>query len=295
MLLALLESMRPRQWPKNIFVFPALFFDGKLIHFPSVIRTIVAFFLLCAMSSAVYLMNDLADIDSDRKHPTKKNRPLPSGRLNPQIALIASVLLALASLAGGYLIAPSLAVVLLIYLLIQIAYTFRLKHIVLLDVLAVASGFILRVAAGVTAIDVQRFSPWIYVCAGLLSLFMVLGRRRHELILLGTSAGHHRAILKEYSVELIDRLISIVTSSAIVAYCLYTFLSEGVPGNHAMMLTIPIVVYAIFRYLYLIHIRQEGGAPEEIVLRDRPLQLTVIIYGIVAFIALYILPSMGAG
>jgi 4-hydroxybenzoate polyprenyltransferase len=281
--------MRPRQWPKNAFVFVALLFDRKLFDPSSVLAVLGAFVLLCLMSSAVYLMNDLADIESDRQHPTKKNRPLPSGQLAPSVAAVASFLLAAISLVAGYFLSFELAVILLLYLISQIAYTFKIKHIVLLDVLTIALGFILRIAAGVAVIDVERFSPWLYVFGGFLALFMALGKRRAELTLLGGEASNHRAILDDYSLDLIDRLQGIVTTSAVVAYSLYTFLAEGLPENHAMMLTIPFVLYAIFRYLYLIHVRGEGGAPEEILLRDRPLQITLLLYGIMVIIALYLI------
>lgn len=291
MLKALLKTMRPRQWPKNGFVFIPLFFDRKLVDFTSMWHTVAAFLLLCLMSSAVYLMNDLADIESDRQHPTKRKRPLPSGQLSPRTAQIAAVLFALGSLVAGLWLSLNFGLVLLVYLVMQIAYTFWLKNVVLLDVSIVAAGFVLRLAAGVTVIEVQRFSPWLYVFGGFLALFMALGKRRHELILLGDNADSHRAILKEYNLDLIDRLLSIVTTSAIVSYSLYTFLAEGLPPNHAMMLTIPFVLYGIFRYLYLIHVRHEGGAPEEILLRDRPMQLTLLLAAVMVFVALYIIPE----
>jgi 4-hydroxybenzoate polyprenyltransferase len=288
-LIPLLKTMRPRQWVgKNVFVFVALLFDGKLTHIPSLTRTTIAFILLCFMSSAVYIMNDLADIETDRQHPTKRNRPLPSGQLNPTIARLTAVMLAVGSLVIGFLLSIPFGLILLGYLVIQIAYTFWLKHVVLIDVSVVAAGFILRIAAGVTVIDVQRFSPWLYVFGGFLALFMALGKRRHELVLLGQNAGNHRAILSEYNLDLIDRLLSIVTTSAIVAYSLYTFLAEGLPDNHVMMLTIPFVLYGVFRYLYLIHVRGEGGAPEEILLRDRPLQVTLGLWASLVFIAIYV-------
>lgn len=289
MLSGLIRSMRPRQWPKNGFVFVALLFDRKLFDPAGVIAVAEAFVLLCLMSSAVYLMNDLADVESDRQHPVKKNRPLASGQLDPRLAAVASVLFAGISLVAGYFLSPKLAVILLLYLLSQIAYTFKLKHIVLLDVLTIAAGFILRIAAGVAVIDVERFSPWLYVFGGFLALFMALGKRRAEITLLGGEAGSHRAILDDYNLDLIDRLQSIVTTSALVAYSLYTFLADGLPQNHAMMLTIPFVLYGIFRYLYLIHVRNEGGAPEEILLRDRVLQITLVLYGIMVFVALYLI------
>ena len=289
MLTPLLQTMRLRQWPKNAFAFVPLLFDRKLFDPESVVRAIIAFFLLSLMSSAVYIMNDLVDIESDRQHPVKRNRPLPSGRLDPTVALIAGIVLALGSLTAGFLMAPIFGAILLAYLLSQIAYTLRLKRVVLVDVSIVAAGFILRIAAGVAVLeDVQRFSPWLYIFGGFLALFLALGKRRHELMLLGDEAGNHRAILSEYNLELIDRLIGIVTTSAIVAYSLYTFLAEGLPGNHIMMLTIPFVLYGMFRYLYLIHVRHEGGAPEEILLRDLPTQAALVMWVVVVFIALYV-------
>jgi 4-hydroxybenzoate polyprenyltransferase len=288
-IIALIKSMRPRQWPKNVFVFVPLFFDRKLTDPESLLRTLGAFLFFCLMSSAVYMMNDLVDMEKDRQHPTKKYRPLPAGELSPKVAIISAVVFALVSLVGGYLLSPMLALILLIYLALQIAYTWWLKNVVLVDVLVVASGFILRIGAGVAVIEVERFSPWLYVFSGFLALFLVLGKRRHELVLLGKEGANHRSILSEYNIDLIDRMLGIVTTGAVVAYSLYTFLAEGLPANHAMMLTIPFVLYAIFRWLYLIHVRHEGGAPEEIVLRDRPLQVDIILWAIVVFIALYIL------
>jgi 4-hydroxybenzoate polyprenyltransferase len=286
---ALIRTMRPRQWTKNVFVFVPLFFDRKLTDPESLLRTLGAFLLFCLMSSAVYVMNDVVDIEKDRQHPTKKNRPLPAGELSPAVATVAAVVFALVSIIGGYMLSPALAVILLIYLILQIAYTWWLKNLVLVDVLVVASGFLLRIGAGVAVINVERFSPWLYVFSGFLALFLVLGKRRHELVLLGEEGANHRSILSEYNIDLIDRMLGIVTTGAVVAYSLYTFLAEGLPANHAMMLTIPFVLYAIFRWLYLIHVRHEGGAPEDIVLRDRPLQVDIILWGIVVFIALYIL------
>lgn len=281
--------MRPRQWTKNGFAFIALFFDGKVMEPTSLLRTIIAFILLCLMSSAVYLMNDLADIESDRQHPVKKKRPLPAGKLNPTVAKGAAIVFAFGSLIAGFLLDTNFGFIILSYFVIQIAYTFYLKQVVLLDISVVTAGFVLRIAAGASLIDVQRFSPWLYVFGGFLALFMILGKRRHELVLLGQDASNHRLILEEYNLDLIDRLLSIVTTSAIVSYSLYTFLAEGLPDNNLMMLTIPFVLYGIFRYMYLIHVRHEGGAPEEIFLRDRSMQVTVFFFAVLVFIALYLL------
>jgi 4-hydroxybenzoate polyprenyltransferase len=288
----LVRTMRPRQWLKNGFVFIALFFDRQLDEPVSVLYAIAAFVLLCLMSGAVYIMNDLADIENDRQHPRKQGRPLPSGRLSTRVASAAAILLAAGSLSFGLALSFTFGIILLVYLLTQIAYTLWLKHQVLIDVSIVATGFILRIAAGVAVLEpvqpVQRFSPWLYVFGGFLALFLALGKRRHELVLLGAEAGNHRAILREYNIELLDRLIGIVTTSTLVSYSLYTFLAEGLPDNHLMMLTIPFVLYGLFRYLYLVHVRHEGGAPEEILLRDRPLQVTVALWGIIVLFALYI-------
>jgi 4-hydroxybenzoate polyprenyltransferase len=280
--------MRPRQWPKNGFVFAALFFDRQVLQIGSILQATLAFILLCLISSAVYIMNDLADIESDREHPTKRNRPLPSGQLDINVARIALVILIIVGLAASFALDLVFGIILLSYFLLQVAYTWQLKHIVLLDVSAVATGFILRVAAGVVIVQVERFSPWLYVCTGFLALFLALGKRRHELVLLGDDAGNHRAILQEYNLDLIDRLMGIVATSCLVSYSLYTFQSEGLPPNHFMMLTIPFALYTLFRLLYLIHVRQEGGAPEEILLRDRPLQITLVLWAIVIFLALYV-------
>lgn len=280
--------MRPRQWPKNGFVFAALFFDRQVLQLGSIGQAILAFALLCLVSSAVYIMNDLADIESDRQHPTKRTRPLPSGQLNPRFAKAAMIVFVVIGLGASFFLSWIFGFILLGYFLLQVAYTWKLKHMVLLDVSAVATGFILRVAAGVAIVEVERFSPWLYVCTGFLALFLVLGKRRHELVLLGEGAGNHRAILQEYNLDLIDRLMGIVATSCLVSYSLYTFLSEGLPPNHLMMLTIPFALYTLFRLLYLIHVRQEGGAPEEILLRDRPLQITLALWAVVIFLALYV-------
>lgn len=285
----LLKTMRPRQWIKNLMVYAALVFDGTLENLgPRLLNVTLAFILLCLMSSSVYLMNDLADIESDRQHPTKRKRPLASGQLSPLTARIAMLVLSLGSLAAGFWLSIPFGFILLAYLTSQIAYTFYLKHVVLLDVMLVASGFVFRVAAGVAVIQVQRFSPWLYICIGLVSLFMALGKRRHELVLLGQGAKGHRAILEEYSLEFIDRMISVVLTSTLVAYSMYTFLAEGLPENHTMMLTIPFVLYGMFRYLYLIVMKGEGGAPEEIVLRDRPFQTTIVLWGLLVIGVLYL-------
>lgn len=284
----LLKTMRPRQWVKNAFVFAPLVFDGRTDDLAlRVASTLLAFALLCGMSSAVYIMNDLADLESDRQHPIKKHRPLPAGQLRPSVARTAALLIGGGSLAAGFALSLPFGLILLTYFAIQVAYTFYLKHVVLLDVMAVASGFVLRVGAGVAVIEVARFSPWLYVCTALGALFLALGKRRHELVLLGRGAGTHRAILDAYTLEFVDRLIGIVTTSALVAYGLYTFLAEGLPANHSMMLTIPVIMYMLFRLLYVMMVEGEGGAPEEILLQDRPLQLALLLWCVMVVLFLY--------
>ncbi|MCL4871512.1 MAG: decaprenyl-phosphate phosphoribosyltransferase [Anaerolineae bacterium] len=286
---SLLKAMRPRQWPKNVlFIYAPLVFDGKLDEPLSVARVTVTTVLFILMSSAIYLLNDLADVESDRQHPDKQNRPIASGKLPEGVAWAAAFLFATFALAGGFLLTWQLGVILLLYLGKQIAYSYWLKRVVLLDVFVIAIGFVLRVGAGVAVIEVERFSPWLYVCAGLLALFLGFGKRRQELVLLGSTAESHRSILAEYSIELLDRIIGIVTTSLLVAYSLYTFLAEGLPENHLMMLTIPFVMYGIFRYLYLIHIKGEGGAPEDIFFKDRPLQVDMALWGVMVMVSLYI-------
>jgi 4-hydroxybenzoate polyprenyltransferase len=288
MLLALLQTMRPKQWVKNGVVFAALVFDRQLLHPEPLLRTAAGFVLLCVLSSTVYLFNDLADIEKDRLHPKKRLRPLPSGRLRREVALAAAVVLPLIAVPLSFWLEWRFGLIAAVYLLTNVLYSFRLKHVVILDVLLVALGYVLRVAAGVVLITVERFSPWLYLCITLLALFMALGKRRAELALMSNNSGASRRVLDEYSLPFLDELINLVSTAMIMAYSLYTFSAPNLPENHAMMLTIPFVLYALFRYLYLIHMRGEGGAPDELVLSDRPLQITFILWGLSAVGVLYL-------
>jgi len=279
MLNALIKTMRPRQWTKNIFIFAALVFDKQLLNPDSFLRTLAGFALFCLISSSVYIFNDIADVEADRQHPEKKKRPIPSGKLPIRSAWIAGIVLVIFTFTASYFLAPGFEVVVVAYFLLNIAYTKWLKHIPILDVLIIAAGFVLRVHAGVTLISVERFSPWLYVVMTLLSLFLGFGKRRAELALLAHGAGSHRKVLDGYTLPLIDQYIMIVSGTTIVAYSLYTFSAPNVPDSHSMMLTIPFVVYAIFRYLYLINVEQAGGAPEEILLTDRPFQIAMLLWG----------------
>lgn len=287
---ALLKTMRPKQWTKNVFIYAALVFDRKLVNPTALLHTVITFVAFCLVSSVVYLLNDLVDIEKDRQHPTKRNRPLPSGQLKPSVAIAAAILISLVCIPAAFLFNTSLGFVLSIYLALNILYTFYLKTLVIIDVMTIAAGFVLRVAAGVVVIDVARFSPWLYVCMTLLALFLAVGRRRHELFTLQGNANNHRASLEHYSLELIDQMSVVVTSGAIMAYSLYTFSAPNLPridGQPLMMLTIPFVLYGIFRYQYLIHVKNEGGTPEEIVLKDIPFLADMVLYGIAVLILMY--------
>jgi 4-hydroxybenzoate polyprenyltransferase len=288
MLQALLQTMRPRQWAKNIFVFAALVFDKQLLKPDAFLRTMAGFVFFCSISSAVYIFNDLADVDADREHPQKRNRPIPSGRLSISAAWVAGILLVLISMTLGYVLSVSYAIVIAAYFLLNLAYSKWLKHVLILDVLILAAGFVLRVGAGVALIQVERFSPWIYVVMTLLALYLGFGKRRAELALLMDDAGSHRKVLEGYTIPLLDQYIMIVSGMTIVAYSLYTFTAPNVPANHSMMLTIPFVVYAIFRYLYLIEVEHSGGAPEEILLSDRPFQVSLLLWAVAVVLVFYL-------
>lgn len=291
MLKALLQTMRPKQWIKNVFIFGALVFDNKLFDPAYFLRTLAAFVMFCLVSSTVYIINDLGDIKKDRLHPIKRNRPLASGRLKPPVAVggVVGILVVLLPLA--FALDLSFGIIALAYLVNNLLYTFWLKNVVIIDVLSIAAGFVLRVGAGVAVIPTERFSPWIYVCMTLLALFLGFGKRRHELALLVTDANNHRQVLEDYNLPFLDEMMGVVTASTVMAYATYTFSAEGLPSNHSMMLTVPFVLYAIFRYLYLIHVRGEGGAPEEILLSDRPFLLDVTLWGILVVLLLYLIPA----
>ena len=288
MLSALIKTMRPRQWTKNGFVFFGLIFDKQLFMPEPFLRTVAGFFLFCLVSSAVYLFNDVADVEADRNHPEKKYRPIASGRLPLRVALAVGLLLAGVAIPLGYLLSPVFALILTVYLAINMLYSRWLKHVSILDVLIISSGFVLRVAAGVALITVERFSPWLYMITILFSLYIGLGKRRAEMNLLADGASSHRKVFEGYTIPLLDQYITIVSGMTIVAYSLYTFSAPNLPENHAMMLTIPFVVYGIFRYLQLIHSGNAAGSPDEVALKDRPLQFTVFLWGL-AVIAIFYL------
>lgn len=278
--MSLLRTMRIRQWTKNALVFFALVFDKQLFNTLAFSQTIAGFFLFCLLSSSVYIFNDLSDIEVDRQHPDKKDRPIASGKLPIWFAWAFGITLVLLILPLGYLLSPSFTMVLLAYLVIMLLYSRWLKHIPILDVLVISAGFVLRVHAGVTLITIERFSPWLYVVTTLGALYLGFGKRRAELALLAGNANSHRRVLDGYSIALLDQYILIVSSTTILAYSLYTFSAPNLPTNHSMMLTIPFVIYGVFRYLFLLQFKHAGGAPEDVLLSDRPLQITILLWGL---------------
>lgn len=289
MILSLLKTMRPRQWTKNGFVFFALVFDKQLIYIEPLLRTLGGFLLFCLVSSVVYIINDITDIEADRQHPKKKLRPLPSGKLPVKVAWMAAAAIVLICLPLAYLLSPGFALVLMGYLVMNLAYSRWLKHIPIIDVFIIAAGFVLRVEAGVTLIVVERFSPWLYVVTTLGALYLGFGKRRAELTLLTKGAGSHRKVLEGYSIPLVDQYITIVSTATIVFYSFYTFFAPNLPANHSMMLTIPFFIYIIFRYQYLVHMTDQTGAPDEVLLTDRPMQLALALMGITVLIVFYYL------
>lgn len=285
--------MRPKQWTKNVlFIYPGLIFDGQLFIWDSFLRVTIACFLLCLVSGTVYIINDLADLKSDRQHPTKRYRPLPSGRLPIPVAIVSAVVIPVAAITGALTLSRGLGMILLTYLALQVIYSWYLKHVVLIDILTVTAGFVLRVGAGVAVISVENFSPWLYACAGLLALFLIVGKRRQELLLLREDAVNVRPIYREYNLPLLDDILHIITTSVLIAYILYTI--EAPTGRFAdinlALITVPFVLYGLFRYLYLIHVKGEGSAPDEVLLKDRPLQVTMLLWGLTFITILYIIP-----
>ena len=288
MIRAIISSMRPKQWTKNFFIFFALVFDKQLFHIPALLHTIAGFGIFCFISSSVYIINDIFDIEVDKQHPTKKNRPLPSGKLSVATAWASAGILVALSLAAAAFLELKLLYIVLGYLLLNLAYSKWLKHIAILDVFIIATGFILRVEAGVVLIVVERFSPWLYVVTTLGALYLGFGKRRAELSLLSSGAGSHRKVLDGYSIPLLDQYITIVSAATILSYSLYTFSAPNLPQNHSMMLTIPFMAYIIFRYLYLIQMTNHAGAPDEVLLSDRPIQISIAITAIVVLAIFYL-------
>ncbi len=277
--MAILASMRPQQWIKNLFIFAALVFSGHLFNGPDLLRTLFGFSLFSLAASGIYLYNDITDLERDRVHPVKSGRPLPSGRLSVGAAWASSGVLLGGALAGSYILEPGFFTILATYAGLNVLYSLYLKNVVILDVMTIAAGFVLRVLGGAVIIGVPT-SEWLIICTVLLSLFLGFSKRRHELTVLESSADHHRSVLQHYSPYFLDQMIGIVTASTVMSYVLYTISEDTVLkfGTKHLIYTVPFVLYGIFRYLYLVHKMEEGGDPTRLALTDRPLLLNTILW-----------------
>jgi 4-hydroxybenzoate polyprenyltransferase len=288
MLRAIVKTMRVKQWTKNAFVFAALVFDRQLTNPVAFSRTIAGFFLFCILSSTVYIINDIMDVEADRLHPKKKFRPIASGKLPIPAAIVVACIFLGGALLLAFLLSPSFFAVGFCYFVLNLAYSVRLKHMVLLDVVFLSLGFVLRVGAGVSLIHVERFSPWLYVVTYLLALYLGFGKRRAELTLMSNTASDHRKVLDGYTVPFLDQIMMMISGMTIISYSLYTFSAPNLPVNHTMMLTIPFVLYGILRYMYLVEVEGTGNAPDEVLLLDRPLQIAIILWGITVLVIFYL-------
>ena len=285
LLAAFLLTLRPKQWSKNLLVFMALFFTVDQAWDPTEIETALrlftraaaAFLLFCALSGVVYLVNDLMDREEDARHPKKRRRPIASGSLPLPFARVAAVAIGVPALVASYLLEPYFGLIALTYLAAMLFYSFGLKNIVLIDVFTISGGFILRAVAGAVVID-SPISPWLYICTGLGSVFVVLSKRRSELAVAGDHAQKQRGILAAYTTPLLDQLITVAASATLVAYTLYTVASENLPDNHAMLLTVPFVLYGLFRYMFLVRRKDLGETPEDIILTDVPLIIAIVLW-----------------
>ena len=275
----LIVALRPHQWSKNLFVFAALIFAQRLYHWPSVVSALSAFALFCVLSGTIYLVNDLVDLRGDRRHPVKCHRPLAAGKLSLSVAKGTSVLLAVGGVFGSFALGESFGLTATIYLVLMTGYSLFLKNIVIVDVLTVSFGFVLRAVAGAVVIG-EPFSSWLLICTMLFAVFIALNKRRHELTLLVGEAVEHRRILGEYNPYLLDQMIAVVTASTLVSYTLYTLNPETVSrlGTERLVWTLPFVLYGIFRYMYLVHRKDQGGSPTKVLLNDRPILFTVVLW-----------------
>lgn len=291
---ALFVSLRPKQWTKNLIVFAGVIFGGKLTDSSALLAAFGAFVAFCALSSVVYLVNDLRDQDADRLHPVKSRRPIAAGELRAEAAWAAATLLGAAAIAFAFSLSRTFGGVASVYLALLIAYSASLKHIVILDVLTLAMGFVLRVWGGAAAVDVPS-SHWLILLVLLGALFLGLAKRRAELVTLADDARHHRPSLAEYSPYLLDQMISVVTASTLIAYALYTIDAETIArfGTNRLVWTVPFPLYGIFRYLYLVHQRDGGGDPSEALVTDRPILACVALWGVTVIALVYGWPVFG--
>jgi 4-hydroxybenzoate polyprenyltransferase len=278
MLIGLFKSLRPKQWTKNTLVFAGMLFTLNKGHTSAdLLKVVMAFGIFCLLSGSVYLVNDAVDVAQDRKHPKKCKRPIASGQVSRRAAIVSAIVLGVGSLTASFVLDRGFGLAAVAYLALVVAYSLTLKHIVIVDVLVLAAGFVLRAVAGALVIHVH-ISEWLLVCTTLLALFLGLAKRRNELISLEAEAVNHRKILQEYTPELLDQMIVITSSCTLMAYMLYTFLSQTGQGHRYMMMTIPFVLYGLFRYLYLVHTRNMGGSPETVLLEDKPLIINIVLY-----------------
>lgn len=289
----LILSLRPKQWTKNLLVFAPLIFSGELLRSDLALKSLAAYGLLCALSGAAYVFNDIKDLEKDRHHDKKRNRPIATGQVSPIAAGVFGALLASIALGASVALGTAFASTAAAFFALQLAYTFWLKYEVIIDVMTIAASFVLRAVAGAAVISVPT-SPWLLACAALLALFLGLAKRRHELVLLDDDAQNHRSVLAEYSAGLVDEMISTVTSATIVAYALYTFFSSTAKHSQYLMLTTPFVIYGLFRYLYLMHRKNLGGSPEDILLTDKPLIIDIGLWLAAVGAAIYYSRGVGA-
>lgn len=265
---------RPKQWIKNLFIFAAIAFSKNIFNISYLTQTLYAFACFCLISSSVYILNDLVDVEKDRQHPKKKLRPIAAGIVSKTEAILMLIFVVPLVLVAAFIIDRVFLAIIAVYFINNIFYSLKVKHLVILDVMSIAAGFLLRVIGGAVVIRVE-VSPWLLLCTLLLSLFLGFGKRRNELLVLEGNADKHRKILDEYSLEFIDNMLSIVTATTVMAYSLYTF---TVYESKYMMLTIPFVLYGIFRYQYIVYKKNEGGSPDEVVLSDLPLLVNVLLW-----------------
>jgi len=285
---ALIIAIRPYQWVKNILVFAGLVFSLSVLNWTKVSLTVGAFLVFCAISSSIYLLNDLRDINEDRKHPFKKNRPLPSGKLNLNLARITMIILMILAFGFSYYINSIFTIIILTYCILNIGYSMGLKKVVILDVMIVSIGFLLRAVAGAIVIQVE-VSHWLFLCSILLALLITFGKRRHEIYLLNTNAGDHRKSLKEYSLPFLDVMMTISGACCIIAYALYTMSDETITrfGTDWLLYTTPFVMFGIFRYFYLIQIKSQGGDPTKMLLKDVPTIINGVLWIATIFTVIY--------
>ncbi|MEZ4653262.1 MAG: decaprenyl-phosphate phosphoribosyltransferase [Candidatus Eisenbacteria bacterium] len=279
----LIQQMRVRQWTKNTVLFAGVVFSHRFTEVPDLLRATEGFFAFCLLASSVYVLNDLKDVEKDRIHPKKRFRPIASGRISTGAARALLVVLLGSAFAVSWPLGSGFVITAAVYYTLNIAYTLRLKNVVILDVMIIALGFVLRAVAGVQALTAsEEISPWLLICTLFLALFLAVCKRRQERVLLAESAEDHRKTLEEYPPELVDQLIPVVTAATVISYAIYTVSPVTVEkfGTQNLVYTIPFVVFGVFRYLYLVFRRQRGGSPSEVLLTDLPTLLNVLAWGV---------------